>query len=377
MRRVVPASIVLLLIAGCATAPAPTKQPFAALVEPTPPPPTQTPPPFPTQIVELRGTGSEIGTEHGKELAEPIQILFEKYLRPYFQNDTQRMIALTLAQAFEMQLAPAHREEVKALAKQVNLDEREAMLAQCFLDLSAITACSTITLPADASPDGIARFGRNLDFPGRAIADKHTVVMVYHPRDANAFVAVGWPGLIGVLSGMNEHGLTLANMEITRPARLPTAMPYTLLYRTILEKCRTVDEAIKLLEKTPRQTPNNLMLMDAAGNRAVAEITPQVVTVRRGEPGKPLMSTNQHRGQDGASPGRCDRYDTMLHLATAQYGKIDPASIESMLAQVAQGNMTLQSMIFEPSTRAMYLATGANAASRQFYRLDLNPYFNP
>jgi predicted choloylglycine hydrolase len=286
------------------------------------------------------------------------------------------MIALTLAQGFEIQLAPAHRDEVQALAKQVGLDEREAMLAQCFLDLSPITACSTITLSADASPDGIARFGRNLDFPGRAIADKHTVVMIYHPKDAHAFVAVGWPGLIGVLSGMNEHGLTLANMEITRPSRLPTAMPYTLLYRTILEKCATVDEAIELLNKTPRQTPNNLMLMDAAGNRAVAEITPQSVTIRRGEPGKPLMSTNHHRGQDGMKPGRCDRYDTILKLATAQYGKIDPKSIESMLARVAQGNMTLQSMVFEPSTRVMYLATGANAASREFYRLDLNPYFH-
>ena len=53
--------------------------------------------------------------------------------------------------------------------------------------------------------------------------------------------------MIGVLSGMNEHGLTLANMEVDRPRRLPVAMPYTLLYRTVLERCRTVDEAIALL----------------------------------------------------------------------------------------------------------------------------------
>jgi hypothetical protein len=47
-----------------------------------------------------------------------------------------------------------------------------------------------------------------------------------------------------------------------------------------------------------------------------------------------------------------------------------------MLAATAQGNATLQSMIFEPSNRVMYLATGRDAPSRKFYRLDLKSYFN-
>jgi hypothetical protein len=37
--------------------------------------------------------------------------------------------------------------------------------------------------------------------------------------------------------------------------------------------------------------------------------------------------------------------------------------------------MTLQSMIFEPSTRTLYLAAGANAPQREYHRLDLNKYF--
>ena len=64
---------------------------------------------------------------------------------------------------------------------------------------------------------------------------------------------------------MNEYGLCLANMEVDRQMRPPMAMPYTLLYRTVLEQCRTVDEAIDLLKRTPRQSANNLMLMDARG----------------------------------------------------------------------------------------------------------------
>src|SRR5688500_9903586 len=118
------------------------------------------------------------------------------------------------------------------------------LLAQCFLDLSPMVACSTVTLPASASPDGVARFGRNLDFPSFNIADKRSVVLVYRPQGRHAFAAVGWPGMVGVLTGMNEHGLTLANMEVTRSVRLPSAMPYTLLYRSVLERCRTGEEAV-------------------------------------------------------------------------------------------------------------------------------------
>jgi len=84
-----------------------------------------------------------------------------------------------------------HLAEVDALATQEGMDEREAVLAQCFLDLSPMTACSTMTLPASASADHVARFARNLDFPALNIADKYSTVFVYHPAGAIP-VCVDW-----------------------------------------------------------------------------------------------------------------------------------------------------------------------------------------
>jgi hypothetical protein len=49
--------------------------------------------------------------------------------------------------------------------------------------------------------------------------------------------------------------------------------------------------------------------------------------------------------------------------------------LEHLLGRVAQGDMTLQSMIFEPSTRTLYLATGSNAPRKSYHRLDLKRYF--
>jgi predicted choloylglycine hydrolase len=287
-----------------------------------------------------------------------------------------RPLATRGAMAFESTLRPEHLAEIKALASSAKVAEADIMLANSFLDLSPMTACSSISVPSEASPDHVARFARNLDFPTFGIADKSSVVFVYHPADRFGFVSVSWPGLIGALSAMNEHGLALANMEITRPAgTMPKAMPYTLLYRTVLERCKTVDEAIALLKSTPRQTPNNLMLMDASGNRAVVELTPENVIVRTGKPGAALVSTNHQRGEDQDTPGRCDRYDYLHDTAMKDFGKLDRDKLQSMLSHVQQDEMTIQSMIFEPGNRVIYLSTGMNAADGELKKIDLHDYF--
>jgi predicted choloylglycine hydrolase len=277
---------------------------------------------------------------------------------------------------FETKLAPEHLDEVKALAAGTAIDPRQMLLAQCFLDLSPMVACSTVTLPADASPDGVARFGRNLDFPSFNIADKASVVLVYRPAGGRyKFASVAWPGMTGVLTGMNEHGLTLANMEVRRGIRLPSAMPYTLLYRSVLEHCRTVEEAVKYLEDTPRQSANNLMLMDAGGARAVVELTPDGVAVRRAGGNEALISTNHQRGADADSPGRCKRYDFLRTATREEFGEIDEVGVESLLKGVSQKAKTLQSMVFEPANRVVYLSTGKDATGGEYHRLDLRTYF--
>lgn len=362
--------LTLLSAAGCSTGDAKTTPPAQA---PAAAPAREVP--FPIPVIELAGSAEDMGTDHGRQLGRTIRDLHARYLKAYFSSEGQRVLAMAAAAAFEQRIDPQHLAEIRSLAKGSQVDPRQMLLAHCFLDLSPMTACSTVTLPASASPDGVGRFGRNLDFPSFDVADKLSVVQVYRPAGRNAFMAVGWPGMVGVLSGMNEHGLALANMEVTRGMRLPTAMPYILLYRTVLEQCRTTDEAIELLRRTPRQSANNLMIMDAAGDRAVVEITPEKVHVRRAAADQALVSTNHQRGDDCDSAGRCDRFDGLIAETAGRQGKIGVRAIQSMLADASQGRMTLQSMIFEPSARVMYLSTGKDAARKTFYRIDLKPYF--
>jgi hypothetical protein len=365
----------LLLLAGCSRGPRISARAEAQPVQTVAAAPSV--PPWAGPVVELRGTAEQMGEEHGKDLAKPIDFLHTHYLKVYLGGGTQRFLALGAAKLFENYFRPEHLKEAEALAKETGMDERETVLAQCFLDLSPMNACSTITLPASAAPDHVARFGRNLEFLSLGVADKYSTVFVYHPDEGRyGFVSIGWPGLIGVLSGMNEHGLALANMEVTRTPRFPGAMPYTLLYRTALERCRTVNQVIDLIEHTPRQTPNNLMVMDAAGDRAVLEIKPKGVTVRRAPVTSALISTNHQRGTDCDTMGRCWRYDSLHDMGREDFGKIDLKGLEGMLADVSPGKPTLQSMVFEPGNRVIYLSTGADATSKPYYRVELNKYFH-
>lgn len=333
------------------------------------------PPSFSIPIIQMNGSPQQIGQTYGQRLGDPMHLLLEAYLKPWFGNDLKRWSAELAASAFEPYIPDEYDQELDAIAQTSGLDKRQLLLAQCFLDLMPATACSTITLPPSASPDGVGRFGRNLDFPGLGVAAKQTVILIYHPSGRYAFAAVGWPGLIGVVSGINEYGLTLANMEVPREFRAPHAMPYPMLYRTLLERCRTVDEAVTLLKALPRQSANNLMLMDAAGNRAVAEITPEQVIVRQGAEHQALASTNNQRGQDRTTTGLSQRFDCMKAEWAAQFGHIGVQQLQLMMRDVSQGDMTLQSMIFEPATRRLYLAVGTDAPRRKYYRLDLAAYF--
>ena len=331
-------------------------------------------------IFDLRGDPTQLGKSQGTQLAASIQTLYHDYFSRAFDltHESGRknyQQALKTAAEFEPFLLPEHLGEVRALAAGSGLTEPEVMLGQCFPDLNPGGACSTITLPAAAAPDQIARFARNLDYETFRILERHTVVLVFHPENRYAFASVAAPGLIGVLSGMNEHGLTVACMEVPRPARPTHAMPYTLLYRTLLERCRTVEEALALLKKTPRQSAGNLMLMDASGDRAVAELTPSQISVRRAPDDAALVSTNHQRGNDLNSPGRCNRFDFLHDAARRQFGALSESSVEQLLAGAAQGDSTFQSMVFEPVNKVIHLATGADAPTHSFATIDLKPYF--
>jgi hypothetical protein len=88
-----------------------------------------------------------------------------------------------------------------------------------------------------------------------------------------------------------------------------------------------------------------------------------------------LISTNFQRGTDLDTLGRSWRYDCLHEESHNLFGNIDVPTLQGLLSDAMQRGLTIESMIFEPSNRVVYLAVGPLAAKRPLVRYDLRPYF--
>ncbi|NUN48392.1 MAG: hypothetical protein HUU15_06140 [Candidatus Brocadiae bacterium] len=319
------------------------------------------------RVFRVEGSPREIGLRTGRNFREEIHWLFERYFGAYTEDPELRASFVANATSLEKHLNPEEREELEGLAEGAGFDFGKVLIVHTFLDSIRLVNCSTFVLQPPATKSGELLFGRNLDFPGRGIAHRHTIVTVTRPRGRFAFASITWPGMSGVLSGMNEHGLSLAVMNVYNKKDSCEGVPYVLLFRRVLERCRTFDEARKLLEESKRTCGNNLMVADAAGRCGVFELDHEEFRLREPENGS-VIATNHWRlgGKDPAQT--CPRWFRLNQLETAWHGKIGLAEAKKLLQSVPQGDLTLQAMIFLPREREIHLACGELPATKGRFR---------
>jgi predicted choloylglycine hydrolase len=276
-----------------------------------------------------------------------------------------------------LEQAPAdYREELQAFTKAAGVEIDEGVLANTIMDTyRGAIGCSSLLVSGEKSATRGPLFGRNLDFPTLGVLDKYGLVTVHRPRGKHAFAAVGLPGVLGCLSGMNDAGLALAVHEVHFSADGATrlnlkAMPYTFCFRRILEECTTVAEAERLLRSVERSSMLNLAVCDRQGG-AVLEMTPKSVALRRGEGGV-CACTNDFRSKELATWTLCFRYRTLADCAEMKTITVD--DVAGKLDAVNQGWLTMQTMIFEPAALRLHVSLGPAPASKQPLRkLDLAP----
>jgi predicted choloylglycine hydrolase len=336
-------------------------------------------------VLIVAGTPEEMGTQKGALTGMVIPKVEEypKRLLRYADSEPDREKALhAMAEALAPQIPTDHRAEIRAFAKNVGMEGRWdlGVLANVMVDIyRGGFACSSIIVDAEHSTTKGPLFGRNLDFYTLGLIDDYNLITVHRPTGKHAFATIGFPGLFGCVSGMNDAGLALAVHEVwmTRDKSSmfnPKGVPYTFCFRRILEECATVEEAEKLLRSMERTTLLNLAVCDRKTS-VVFEMTPKTVAVRHSENGLTLC-TNHFRTDDLATITWCPRYRTL----SRSYNQL-PMSVDDVAERLNQANMgklTVQSMVFEPAPLILNLSIGpAPASAHPMKKLELAPLFKP
>jgi predicted choloylglycine hydrolase len=338
---------------------------------------------LPVLIVE--GTPEEMGHQKGvlTGMVIPKVEEYPKRLLRYGQVDAEREKRLhEMAETLGKQIPENHRAEIRAFAEKAGMEGRWdlGVMANVMVDIyRGGFACSSIIVDAENSTTKGPLFGRNLDFYTFDLIDPYSIVTVHRPKDKHAFATIGFPGLFGCVSGMNDEGLAVAVHEVWMSRDKSTmfntkGVPYTFCFRRILEECKNVEEAEKLLRETERTTYLNLAVCDKK-NAAVFEMTPKTLAVRKPEDGL-CLCTNHFRTEELATITWCNRYSILARSRNSL--PMSVTDVAERLNMVNMKKLTVHSMVFEPDPLILNLSIApAPASAHPMKKLDLAPLFKP
>lgn len=145
---------------------------------------------------------------------------------------------------------------------------------------SPLVGCTTLAFHGDAYPGGGALLARAFDMEIDPIFDRRKAVFLMREDGRLPYASVCWPGLVGVVSGLNIAGVAVVVHGGRAGAPTTEGEPVVHTLRSLLGRARTTAEAIQLLERSPALVSHILVLADAHGDvRAVERV-----------PGQPLFA---------------------------------------------------------------------------------------
>jgi hypothetical protein len=268
----------------------------------------------PIAVVRAAGDPHTIGAAHGRllagrvvESATQFQSAIDHAVGPggWFGGWTYDMRVAWRHRFLDDGIPDLHRRAIAGLvrgaaATGARLSYEDVLRQQAALDVGApapwshevrlrrISRGLTIVMPQPGPTTGRVWVGRSFALPGVAdggdAAARLPVVSIVRPTGKKAWAGVGWPSLVGVVTGINQDGIVVTvtlgtggDVQATRTAR-----PVTLLARDVLERSATLDEAVKLVTETPTLGAASFTIVDGkTGRWAVVERSPTHTAVRR------------------------------------------------------------------------------------------------
>ena len=164
-----------------------------------------------------------------------------------------------------------------------------------------LVGCSSFGVWGNLSHDSSLIIGRNFDFyVGDEFAVNKIVTFCY-PDKGYKFASVGWAGMVGVLSGMNEKGLTVTLNAAKSSPPVSSKTPISIIAREILQYSSNIEEAYEIAKRMDAFVSESILIGSSIdGVAAIIEKTPKSTILYRVE-GDMIISTNHFQSPEFCS----------------------------------------------------------------------------
>jgi hypothetical protein len=378
-------------------------------------------------VLRLSGSGYEMGWQHGSLLRDAIRrgvvprfgryVEFAHLLRhlpPEQRRAVQEQLNREIFDRLERFVPQAYRDELRGIADGSGLDYPLVYRGNLLSELGQITAgrggpatlgstggCTGFAVGGAATLDGRLLHGKNTDYLGVGVWDRHPTLVFCRPDDGYAYLRVSSAGLIKCNSCMNEHGITMGGHILFSSDTSQDGVAFTVFENEVMRRARNLAEAMAIVEEQPRAGAFAFLLTDhKTGEAVVLECSRSEVGRRKMEGGALVMANTCSAKarqverdlllRGGIARNPISRFRRMTEMIEEQRGRIDlpraaaflgdhfdPASgrergIGHTIASIA----SVTSVVLTPELRQVWIGLGpAPAANNRFIGFDCTPEF--
>ncbi|WP_169925775.1 C45 family autoproteolytic acyltransferase/hydolase [Chryseobacterium geocarposphaerae] len=262
-----------------------------------------------------------------------------------------------------------------------------------------VVGCTSLAVWNENTEDGDLLIGRNFDFYVGDDFAKNKLIEFVEPEEGFPFMSVSWPGMIGVVSGMNKEGITVTINAGKSKIPLTAKTPISLVTREILQYAKNIDEAIAIAKKRKVFVSESILVGSANDKNAVIiEVSPDNFGVYKVENTSRVFCTNHFQSDAYKNDKRNQKHITESHSKyryeklqeLLQENKLNPEKMAAILRnksglkgeKIGYGNekainqlLAHHAVIFSPQKKLVWVSSNPYQLG-EFVCYDLNEIFS-